>query len=129
MIGVNIDLNSIIKNPSSIAKIPVLLIIFFLVKLIPCLLLKKKYGMRNSLASSMLLTAQLSLAIIGAQMAENLGYINSSDYSAFVVTTVISCILFPILFEKLIVEDKNTVQQVAEEEKIIIREFVISNEW
>lgn len=129
MIGVNIDLNSIIENPSSIAKIPVLLIIFFLVKLIPCILLKKKYGTKNSLASSMLLTAQLSLAIIGAQMAKNLGYINSSDYSAFVVTTVISCILFPILFEKLFVENKNTVQEVTEEEKIIIREFVISNEW
>lgn len=129
MIGVNIDLNAIIENPGSIAKIPVFLIIFFLVKFIPCLLLKKKYGMRNSLASSMILTAQLSLVIVGAQMALNLGYINNSDYSAFVVTTVISCILFPILFEKLIVEDENTVQKVSEEEKIIIREFLISNEW
>lgn len=128
MIGVNIDLNAIIESPGSIAKIPVFLIIFFLVKFIPCLLLKKKYGMRNSLASSMILTAQLSLVIVGAQMALNLGYINNSDYSAFVVTTVISCILFPILFEKLIVEDENTVQKVAEEEKIIIREFLISNQ-
>ncbi|MGG7098794.1 cation:proton antiporter [Clostridium sardiniense] len=128
MIGVNIDLNSIIENPGSIAKIPVFLIIFFLVKFIPCLLLKKKYGMRNSLASSMILTAQLSLVIVGAQMALNLGYINNSDYSAFVVTTVISCILFPILFEKLIVENENTVQRVAKDEKIIIREFLISNQ-
>lgn len=129
MVGVNIDLNAIIENPGSIAKIPVFLIIFFLVKFIPCLLLRKKYGIRNSLASAMILTAQLSLVIVGAQMALNLGYINNSDYSAFIVTTVISCILFPILFEKLIVEDENTVQKVAEEEKIIIREFLISNEW
>lgn len=129
MVGVNIDLNAIIENPGSIAKIPVFLIIFFLVKFIPCLLLRKKYSIRNSLASAMILTAQLSLVIVGAQMALNLGYINNSDYSAFIVTTVISCILFPILFEKLIVEDENTVQKVAEEEKIIIREFLISNEW
>lgn len=129
MVGVNIDLKSIIDNPSAILKIPVFIIIFFLVKFIPCLLLKKKCGIRNVLASSMILTAQLSLVIVGAQMALNLHYINISDYSAFVVTTVITCIIFPILFEKFIVEDSNTVKQVKEEDKIIIREFILGSEW
>ena len=120
MVGVNIDLKSIIDNPSAILKIPVFIIIFFLVKFIPCLLLKKKYGIRNVLASSMILTAQLSLVIVGAQMALNLHYINISD---------ITCIIFPILFEKFIVEDSNTVKQVKEEDKIIIREFILGSEW
>lgn len=127
MIGVNIDLTSIVKNPNSIAKIPIFLIMFFLIKLIPSLLLKKRYGTKNALASSMILTTQLSLLIVGAQMALNLKYINEADYSAFVVTAIISCVLFPILFEKLITIDKNTIKQVEEKEKIIIREFLISN--
>lgn len=129
MVGVKIDLNTIIQNPSSIIKIPIFLLIFFLVKFIPCLTLKKKYGMRNTLASANILTAQLSLVIVGAQMALNLNYINESDYSAFVVTTVISCIVFPILFEKFIIPSDHTKEIVEEEEKIIIREFTIGSEW
>lgn len=129
MVGVKIDLRTVVDNPSSILKIPVFLLIFFLVKFIPSLVLKKKYGMRNAFAASTLLTAQLSLVIVGAQMALNLKYINEADYSAFVVTTVISCILFPILFEKFIKPDEHTVLIDSEDEKIIIREFVIGSEW
>ncbi|MEG1482148.1 cation:proton antiporter [Clostridium sp.] len=129
MVGVNIDLRSILENPSAILKIPLFLLVFFLVKFIPCLLFKNRYGVKNSIAASMILTAQLSLTIVGAQMAVNLGYITEADYSAFIVTTVISCIVFPILFEKFFVEDETTVETVKEEEKIIIREFVLSSEW
>ena len=129
MVGVNIDLSSILKNPSAIAKIPLFLLVFFIVKFIPCLLFKKKYGIRNSLAASMILTAQLSLTIVGAQMAMHLDYITEATYSAFIVTTVISCILFPILFEKLFTEDENTVEISKEEDKIIIRELLLSSEW
>ncbi|MGL4570618.1 MAG: cation:proton antiporter [Clostridium sp.] len=129
MVGVNIDLRSILENPSAILKIPLFLLVFFLVKFIPCLLFKNRYGVKNSIAASMILTAQLSLTIVGAQMAVNLGYITEADYSAFIVTTVISCIVFPILFEKFFVEDETTVETVKEDEKIIIREFVLSSEW
>ncbi len=65
----------------------------------------------------MLLTAQLSLVIVGSQMALNLGYITTADYSAFVVTTVITCIFFPILFEKLIALHDDTNDTVEEDEK------------
>ena len=129
MVGVNVDLKAVVENPQSIAKIPLFILIFFLVKFIPSLLLKKKYGRRNSLAASMLLTAQLSLVIVGSQMALNLGYITAADYSAFVVTTVITCIFFPILFEKLIALNGDTNDTVEEDEKIIIREVLVSSQW
>ncbi|MGG5461524.1 cation:proton antiporter [Clostridium sp. B9] len=129
MVGVNVDLRAIVENPDSIAKIPFFVLIFFLVKFTPSLLLKKKYGMKNTLAASMILTAQLSLVIVGAQMALDLGYINNADYSAFIVTTVVTCIIFPILFEKFIVTDDHTTETVDEDEKIIIREFVIGSHY
>ncbi|MDU1473944.1 MAG: cation:proton antiporter [Clostridium perfringens] len=111
MVGVNVDLKAVVENPQSIAKIPLFILIFFLVKFIPSLLLKKKYGTRNSLAASMLLTAQLSLVIVG------------------LVTTVITCIFFPILFEKLIALHDDTNDTVEEDEKIIIREVLVSSQW
>lgn len=128
MVGVNLDLKTIFSNPSALIKIPILLLIFFLVKLVPSILLRKKFGTRNALASSMLLSAQLSLIIVGAQMALNLKFITSSDYSAFILTTVISCILFPIIFEKLYENNDLTIPEVIPEEKIITREIIPCNE-
>lgn len=129
MVGVNVNLKEVFENPKAFLKIPLFLLIFFLVKFIPSLLLKRKYGLKNSLAASMLLTAQLSLVIVGAQIALNLGYITISDYSAFVLTTVISCIFFPIFFEKLISLKSEDNSPKEEEEKIVIREVYISSPW
>ncbi|SHF16604.1 cation:proton antiporter [Clostridium fallax] len=128
MVGVNLDLKTIFNNPSSLIKIPILLIMFFLVKLIPCLLLKKKFGQRNAIASSLILSAQLSLIIVGAQMALDLKFINEADYSAFILTTVISCILFPILFERIYKGDDSIKDSSIKEEKIIIREVIPTND-
>ncbi len=75
----------------------------------------------------MLLTAQLSLVVVAAQIALELGYIEQAGYSAFILTTVLSCIIFPILFEKII--DSSQVEQTVEhEDKIIVREVVLLNE-
>lgn len=41
MVGVNVDLKAVVENPQSIAKIPLFILIFFLVKFIPSLLLKR----------------------------------------------------------------------------------------
>lgn len=127
MVGVNLDIKAILSNPRSLMKIPLLLIIFFLVKLIPSLILKRKLGNRNALASSMILSAQLSLIIVGSQMALDLNFISNADYSAFILTTVISCVLFPILFEKIYVPNSLTEEESSQEEKIVVREIIPTN--
>lgn len=127
MIGVNVDIKSVLQSPKALIEIPIFLVIFFIVKIIPSLLLKKEFGLRNSLSGSMLLTAQLSLVVVAAQIALELGYIEQAGYSAFILTTVLSCIIFPILFEKII--DSSQVEQTVEhEDKIIVREVVLLNE-
>ena len=130
MVGVNLNLRIVFENPKSLLKIPVLLLIFFLVKFIPSLLLKRKFGIQNAVACSMVLSAQLSLIIVGSQMALDANYISTSDYSAFILATIISCVLFPILFEIIYKPDKNlTTEETLDEEKIIIREISPTNEW
>ncbi|MGL5820497.1 MAG: cation:proton antiporter [Sarcina sp.] len=125
MVGVKVDLRVVLDNPSVIFKAIILLIIFFLVKLIPSLLLIKKFGIKKAMASSTILSAQLSIVIVAAELAFKFGFITNSDYSAFIITTIASCIIFPIIFEKLMPsEDK---QKVPVSNEIIVRELILNN--
>ncbi|MGL5612563.1 TrkA C-terminal domain-containing protein, partial [Cetobacterium sp.] len=58
-------------------------------------------------------------------LAFKFGFITNSDYSAFIITTIASCIIFPIIFEKLMPsEDK---QKVPVSNEIIVRELILNN--
>ncbi|WP_297517964.1 cation:proton antiporter [uncultured Clostridium sp.] len=125
MVGANVDLRIILSKPIILLKVLVLLVIFLLVKLIPSLLLKKKFGLKTSLSAGMILSAQLSLVIVAAQAALEFGYIGNADYSAFILATILSCVIFPILFEKLL--PKTLVTDKVKNKDLVIREVVLSN--
>ncbi|MBK5240000.1 cation:proton antiporter [Clostridium sp.] len=101
MVGVNMDLSSIFEEPKSLLYIPVFLFVIFIVKLIPSLFMAFGFGYNKAIAGGVILSSQLSVLIVGAQMAFNLGIMKSSIYSAFVLIVLISCILFPICFDKI----------------------------
>ena len=124
MVGANVDLRVVVTNPLVLVTVIVLTLIFFIVKLIPCVLLKKKFGFKESLACSMILTPQLSLVIVAAQMALEFDYITNIDYSAFIMTTIVSCIIFPVIFDKLTYKNN---EKVVESKEMIIREVVFSS--
>ncbi|MGL5069353.1 MAG: cation:proton antiporter [Sarcina sp.] len=124
MVGANVDLKIVLSEPIILFKVAILLVIFFLVKLLPSIFLKKNFGTRNSLSATMLLTPQLSLVIVAAQLALGFGYLNTATYSAFILTTILSCIIFPIAFNKLAL----SLTDADEGNKdMIIREVVFSN--
>ena len=124
MVGANVNLRVVFTNPSVLITVVVLTLIFFIVKLIPCILLKKKFGFKDALACSMILTPQLSLVIVAAQMALEFDYITNIEYSAFIMTTIVSCIIFPIIFDKLTHKNDGN---IIESKEMIIREVVFSS--
>lgn len=126
MIGVKVDLKIVFTDPSIILKAIIMLIIFFIVKFIPSLLLRKKFGMKKAVSSSVLLSAQLSIVIVSAELALKFGFITNPDYSAFILTTIASCILFPILYEKLAPSEETESEAVTSE--ITVREVILNND-
>ena len=126
MVGANVNLRIVFYEPIILLKVLVLLIIFFLVKLIPSIFLKQKFGIRSALSGAMILTPQLSLVIVASQLALELGYLTNADYSAFILATILSCIIFPIVFDKLTVFDQSEVNTINKD--IIIREVIFGNE-
>lgn len=127
-IGVNIDIKETLKEPLTFLMIPAILLVFYLVKLIPSLLLSRSFGIKKALSSSFLLSAQLSLMIVGLQIARALNVISQINYSVFVFAVIISCLLFPVLFDKTFSEEGLVHKKRSSLNKICIREAVITNE-
>jgi len=101
MVGVNLDMRSVVENPSALLKIPFYLMIFFSVKFIPFFSLVKKLGFFKTVGAGFLTASQLSLMIIGSQMAYNIKLIDTAEYTALILATVISCIIFPMIFDHM----------------------------
>jgi trk system potassium uptake protein TrkA len=121
------DLSSVFEEPRSLLYIPVFLFVIFIVKLIPSLFMTFMFGYNKAIAGGVILSSQLSVLIVGAQMAFNLGIMKSSNYSAFVLIVLISCILFPICFDKIFrYEDIDKIEDNIEK-KISIIEIVPLN--
>ncbi|MCE4955717.1 cation:proton antiporter [Macrococcoides caseolyticum] len=121
MVGVDLDIPALFKDPSGLILIPFLLIAFYLTKVIPIAMLRKWYDTKTVLASSFLLTSTLSLVIASAKIAEQLGTIDATTSGTLILSAVITCVIVPILFKK-------TFPVARTEEKIIKVAFIGKNQ-
>lgn len=121
MVGVNLDIKELLKDPSALMLIPILMIVFFLTKVIPMTLLFKWYDKKTVIASSFLLTSTLSLVIVAAKLAEQLGTISSAMSGTFILSAILTCVIVPIFFKRLFPEQHY-------EERIIRIAFIGKNQ-
>ncbi|MCU7556440.1 monovalent cation:proton antiporter family protein [Macrococcus capreoli] len=121
MVGVDLNIPALFKDPSGLILIPFLLIAFYLTKVIPIAILKKWYDTKTVLASSFLLTSTLSLVIASAKIAEQLGTIDATTSGTLILAAVITCVIVPILFKK-------TFPVARTEEKTIKVAFIGKNQ-
>ncbi len=118
MVGVTLDVGTVIHSPAALLKIPFYLMIFFAVKFLPFLTLMKKFGFYKSLGAGFLTSSQLSLLIVGAQIGYSIKLIDSANYTALIISTIISCVIFPIIFDRL---------QEFDEDRSLAREQVFDD--
>lgn len=126
-VGINLNIRSIFSDLKMLAMIPVLLFSFYSVKFIASTLLSWLFGFNKALSASFILSSQLSLMIVGSQIAYNLKLLSDSSYSLFIVTTIISCFLFPIIFDKIFNYIGIKVKKSSALDKICLREKVLMN--
>lgn len=101
MVGVNIDLWALFSDPAVVLLIPYLLIALYTAKMLPALLLKKWFTWRETLSSGILLSSTLSLVIAVATIALQLNLIHPNVHDAFILVAVLTCLLSPVLFNRL----------------------------
>ncbi|WP_062104410.1 monovalent cation:proton antiporter family protein [Bacillus niameyensis] len=100
MVGVDIDLWSLLSNKDMLILIPLLLIGLLISKIFPVFILRKWYDTKTVLASAFLLTSTLSLVIAAAKIAERINVITTEMSGTLILVAVISCIITPIFFKK-----------------------------
>ncbi|WP_404331234.1 monovalent cation:proton antiporter family protein [Mesobacillus maritimus] len=101
MIGVGLDIWSLLSDPKLLLLIPLLLIALLLSKLVPVYILRKWYDTKTVIASGFLLTSTLSLVIAAATIGERMEVITPEMSGTLILVAVISCVLTPIVFKKL----------------------------
>lgn len=101
MVGVDLDIPSLIKETSLLIIIPILILSFIVSKLIPVLFIRRWFDTKTTIASAFLLTSTLSLVIAAAKIAEELKAITSEMSGILILSAIITCVFVPVVFKKL----------------------------
>ncbi|UOY88584.1 monovalent cation:proton antiporter family protein [Bacillus glycinifermentans] len=101
MTGVKLDIWSLLEDPKILMMIPLLFVALLISKIVPALMLKKWYGVKTVLASGLLLTSTLSLVIAATTIGERIGVIDAKMSGVLILVAVITCIITPTGFKKL----------------------------
>ena len=99
MVGVDLDIPSLIKEPSLLIIIPILILSFIVSKLIPVLFIRRWFDTKTTIASAFLLTSTLSLVIAAAKIAEELKAITSEMSGILILSAIITCVFVPVVFK------------------------------
>ncbi|UOO38511.1 cation:proton antiporter [Oscillospiraceae bacterium CM] len=101
MIGVRFQLSSVF-SPDTLLLLPLFIIIVYLVKLLPSVIvLNREYRLKKSLSAGFMLSSRLSLIVAISQIALSGGFITMSTYSSFIIIAIVTCLISPIVSLKL----------------------------
>ncbi|WP_056969382.1 cation:proton antiporter [Lacticaseibacillus thailandensis] len=101
MTGAKLNLRTMMGNPQALMLIPVFFVCFALAKLIPFFIFHQRFNARNSAAGAVLTSTTITLVIPTLTIARNLNAITSDQSGAFTLAAVLSCVIAPIVFNKL----------------------------
>ncbi|EOD4496754.1 monovalent cation:proton antiporter family protein [Staphylococcus aureus] len=101
MVGVDLNIPSLIKELKLLIIIPILIVAFIISKLIPVMFIRRWFDMKTTIASAFLLTSTLSLVIAAAKISERLNAISAETSGILILSAVITCVFVPIIFKKL----------------------------
>jgi Kef-type K+ transport system membrane component KefB len=100
-IQIGVEFTELVE-PEGMLLVPVLVGIAFIIKIVPSFMLIKSHGIRNAMASGVLLSARLSLLIAAIEIGRAAGIESVETYAAsLILLALIMCIAAPIGFRLL----------------------------
>ncbi|WP_309119151.1 cation:proton antiporter [Paenibacillus sp.] len=100
MVGADLELGALLREPSVLTLIPVLLACFYVAKMLPSLLLRRWYAWREAIGAGVLLSANLSLVVAAVEVGVKFGIIDEQLRGALILVAILSCFISPILFSR-----------------------------
>ncbi|HYG58504.1 MAG TPA: cation:proton antiporter, partial [Symbiobacteriaceae bacterium] len=104
MVGIEFDLSSLLHDRQALMLVPLLLGGQVVVKALPAALLALWFPLRQTLAGMLLLTTQMSVTIAASSIALKVGAYGSSVHAAVVLAAILSAVLGPVAFARVIGE-------------------------
>jgi Trk K+ transport system NAD-binding subunit len=99
MVGVKFEPASLKEFELTLVPfLAVLFLLLFAIKVIPSLVLTKRYGIRMALSGGFLLSSRLSLIIAASAIGLNLRIISPGINASFVLMAIVTCFLGPFLY-------------------------------
>ncbi|OYD08165.1 cation:proton antiporter domain-containing protein [Paludifilum halophilum] len=111
MVGAELDLPGMFQDPQALSLLPLLLIAFYLSKMVLIPIFRRFFGRKESIGSSLLLGSTLSLVIAAAKVGMDMGIINNTTNTALVLAAVVTVLTSPVVFQRL-VEDAHGEEKV-----------------
>lgn len=105
MVGVNFDIESLFHDMHALLLFPLLFVATYVFKGLPVLLLRFRYPWRQTWAGTALLTTQMSVTVAAASVGLKIGAISNGVDTAIVLVAMLTSIISPVLFGKLVPKD------------------------
>jgi len=107
MVGVDLNLRTLLDSPENVLLLPVLMIAAFAIKFGASLIFRLAYGWRQTLAAGAILSARLSLIIAASAIALDMNLIGEAVNTAIILVAIISVTVSPLLFDAFLPLRKN----------------------
>ncbi|MDM7856413.1 cation:proton antiporter [Cellulomonas alba] len=96
--GMSLDVQSLVDNPSTLARVPVFLAAILVARAVPALVYRRQLGStRDSVAAGLFQATTLSIPVVGGLIGMRLGLIRPENYVALVTAGLVSVVVFPPL--------------------------------
>ncbi|MFN2221372.1 MAG: monovalent cation:proton antiporter family protein [Candidatus Promineifilaceae bacterium] len=101
MVGARFDLRVVLSSTAGLLLLLWLIVVAFVVKMAPALLLRFQFTWRQTLGGGMLLSSRLSLIIAASAIALSLGSISETVNSDIILLAIITVTIAPLLFSRI----------------------------
>ncbi len=100
-VGAQFDLGALLVSKKDLVLVPILIFAAYLVKIVPALIFRARFGWRRTLGAGILLSSRLSLIIAASAIALKLGVITSATNSNLILVAIITCTFSPLIFSRI----------------------------
>ncbi len=98
LVGVNLDIGSLLESPQSLLLVPVFLLISLVVKMVPMLAARSMLSWREMLGAGLLLNTHLSLEIAVAVIGARAGLLSPAAATSITLFAILTVLIMPLLF-------------------------------
>lgn len=96
--GARLDVQALLASSEDLALVPVLLAAILLVKVIPSLLYRVHFSLRESVGAGSLQSAQLTLTVAGVEIGKRLGLIDDAGEALLILVALLTVLIGPLGF-------------------------------